>query len=75
MEHMKAFAPLAMIVVAVSCRSTHFPDPHGHVIDVHVKQWWVETSTEVVILSVPSVDRGTRTHLVGAAIATCDPWR
>jgi hypothetical protein len=75
MEHMKAPVPLATIVVAVGCRSTHFPDPYGLVIDVHAKQCRVETSTEAVILSVPSIGRGTRTNPAGAAIATCDPRR
>ena len=43
--------------------------------DVHAKPWRAESSTEVVILSVPSIDGGTRTNLAGAAIAARDPRR
>jgi hypothetical protein len=75
MEHMQALVPLAAILVAMGFASTHFPDPHGHVIDVHAEPWRAETSTEVVILSVPSIDRGTRTNLGGVAIAARDPRR
>jgi hypothetical protein len=72
---MKASVPVAAILVAVGCASTHFSDPHGHVMDVRAKPWRAETSTEVVILSVPSVDRGTRTSMAGAAMAARDPRR
>jgi hypothetical protein len=30
---------LVVALVASGCASTHFADPHGHVVDVHAKTW------------------------------------
>jgi hypothetical protein len=72
MEYMQALAPMAAVPVAVGFASIPFPDLHGQVVDVHAEPWRVETTTEVPTLSVPSIDRGTRTHLAGVAITACD---
>ena len=65
----------ALVPFAVGFASTHFPNPHGHVMDAHARPWRAETSNEVVVLRVPSIHRGTRTHMAGTAICAGDPTR
>ena len=44
-------------VVVARVETLHFPDPHGHVVDVHTLPWKTELAPEVVILKVPALDK------------------
>ena len=44
-------------VVVVKAEPLHFPDPHGHVVDVHALPWKTELAPEVVILKVSALDK------------------
>ena len=44
-------------VVVVRAEPLHFPDPHGHVVDVHALPWMTELAPDVLILKVPALDK------------------
>lgn len=74
MEQLRALVPVAQILVAGGCASTHFADPQSHVMVACAKPWRAKTSAGVVILSVPSIDCSTSTDLTEAAMAErCPP--
>ena len=51
-------------VVVVSATPLHFPDPHGHVVDVHALPWKTELAPDVVILKVLAFDKKPRENCV-----------
>jgi hypothetical protein len=44
-------------VVVVKAATLQFPDPHGHVVDVHALPWKTELTPDVLILKVPALDK------------------
>lgn len=64
---MKSLINLSLTVTVfafMGCETLHFPDPHGHVVDVHEQPWHTTMADDILIMQVPVIDKDPRRNVV-----------